>query len=277
VYALREGPDRSLWLGTSHGLLRLLADGSSVAYRLPRPGASEIVYAVHLDLAGRMWIGHRSGLGIVVPPDPAPGVAPPSVELQPVDTHLTAGRRLQLPGPGDPGVWITAPDGPSRNAVRDILEARDGTIWISQVGRGLIRFADGSFTRYTAADGLADESLGGLAEDDTGGLWAGTDLAGAMRFDWNGFYSYGRAAGLAHTFIRSITEDTGGDLWIVSGLFSVNKYADGAFRSGRPQPPLGQEELSFYETGLRDSQGEWWVPTVGGLFRFPRVDAPEAF
>ena len=84
----------------------------------------------------------------------------------------------------------------------------EGVIWIGTLGGGLLRFQNGTFTRYTTRDGLPNEHVNQILEDERGQLWLGTQ-SGIVRVsklalnrfasgaqDKPRFIAYGRQDGL---------------------------------------------------------------------------------
>ena len=132
VWALAEGPDGSIWIGTDRGLNRLEpAGGSWVTYRHdPGNPASLCDNAVHALLvvdAATVWIGTSAGLDRL---DVATGNF----------------------------VHYTEDDGLPNTYIYGILADRDGSLWIS-TNRGLARFRasapEGQKSRnFTMMDGL---------------------------------------------------------------------------------------------------------------------------
>lgn len=52
----------------------------------------------------------------------------------------------------------------------------DNVLWIGTLGGGLLRFEDGTFTRFTKADGLPSDDVSQILEDSHGQLWLGTSV-----------------------------------------------------------------------------------------------------
>ncbi|MPY89694.1 MAG: hypothetical protein GEU99_17450 [Luteitalea sp.] len=77
-----------------------------------------------------------------------------------------------------------------------LMEDRSGSMWLGTDGGGLVRYADGRFTRYTSRQGLSDDHVMSLLEDRAGNLWIGTDGGGLNRYREGRFTSYTTRDGL---------------------------------------------------------------------------------
>jgi len=269
VRDLIRGEAGSLWIGTGRGVVHRLSSGEFTRYILHPGTGGGFVRALAFDETGRLWIGHESGLFVLLP-DSRQETG--TVTLHPEELHAAEGTPLPLPRLAGEVVGITSEGGLTHNVVRDIFRGSDGRMWVSQVGRGLLGYDGVALSRYTMENGLTDETLGAFAEDGLGRLWMGSDVGGAMRIDWTGFRSYGLPEGLGHTFVSSFFEDESDALWVVSGALELKRFDGRRFESSHPPRPAHSDDPYYFETGLRDHLGEWWVPTVDGLYRFPRAD-----
>jgi signal transduction histidine kinase/ligand-binding sensor domain-containing protein/DNA-binding response OmpR family regulator len=89
----------------------------------------------------------------------------------------------------NPGIFKRIADGPqglSQEQVRDVLQDRDGFVWIA-TSKGLYRY-DGHDLRVYRENPLdttsiSDSYINVLAEDRDGSLWIGTGNAGLVRYD----------------------------------------------------------------------------------------------
>ena len=107
-----------------------------------------------VDRSGRIWAGTDQGV-IIFRPD----------EL--------------IADPAAYGSYPLVGKGPFNNEVNDLLEDREGRIWIASNGRGLFcTQPDGSgaqrFIQYTTSNGLVNNRVQGIVEDRQGRLWVAT-------------------------------------------------------------------------------------------------------
>src|SRR5262249_48725629 len=66
------------------------------------------------------------------------------------------------------------PDARPAQPVWSLLADADGTIWAGTFRGGLLRYAEGKFTRITTAQGLRDNVICQLLDDWLGNLWIGS-------------------------------------------------------------------------------------------------------
>jgi PAS domain S-box-containing protein len=157
---------------------------------------------------GRFWIGSDQGL----------------VEFD--------GQRLRR---------YTTANGLSGNSVEtgELLEDRDGDLWIGIVGSGVMRLVRHGFVTYTSSDGLGNDTVGSILEGNAGEWYVITS-------GWRVNRAEERADGVHFTSVR---------------LNLPSRITDSMWRS--------------YRQIIRDRSGEWWVGTPEGLYRFPRTERIE--
>ncbi|MCM3874814.1 MAG: ATP-binding protein [Thermoanaerobaculia bacterium] len=298
VQALLEDRAGSIWAGTASGLFRLEADGKRwKATRVPlgngTPAGAEAINALVEDRAGVLWIGAEEGLfrrspgGVV---DRMIGPGPPLVEVrclvQDRRGSLWAGTRpsglFEVRGSGVRQAFTRA-NGLAGDHVAALLETSDGKLWAACYGGVTEIAADRSGLRsYSIAEGLSGLGMWSLAEDNNGNLWIGSESAGVMRIARNGFRRYDARDGLASDRVASLFEGPSGEPCAftrgkrpeeIAGEDGFLECYDGKrFHTGRPHLPKGTlYGWGWQQVTLVDRTGEWWVPTLSGLFRFPAV------
>lgn len=265
VRALYSDGTGGLWLGTGdEGLKRY----DIAANRFDDYGdllASQVVDGNHAAFVlafadagdGRLWVGTDLGVALF---DPA--------------------RRKLTPLPTDPSGAAGVP----RTAVRSLLRARDGTLWIGTFGSGLLRHdpAGGTWRSYRQAsnvrpnEGLGSDRVLALHEQRGGRLWIGTTsglnlldpASGEMRLFRN---EPGDAHSLAGNLVRSIHESADGVLWIgtQSGLNRLDSLDSQAARFTRWLTRDGLPNRSVYAIGS-DAMGRLWLSTNRGIASFDR-------
>jgi ligand-binding sensor domain-containing protein len=181
-----------------------------------------------------------------------------------------------------------------------LAEDRSGGLWIG-TSDGLLRYAEGTFRRYTTADGLPSAIVESLAATEDGFLLVLT-AGGLARYDGKGFAALGPSASALNTV-------PGNAVWIATatGIFS---YEHGHLRAV-PVPGLlpgsieglgslkngsrwfrtrtalllwSRGQLRTWHAGrelpgtrvqsfLEDSRGTLWVGTDQGLVTLPSAGA----
>src|SRR6185369_7281956 len=108
-----------------------------------------------------------------------------------------------------------------------ILEARDGSVWIGTVDRGVFRF-DGS--RFESIE-TSHPEISTLFEDSQGNIWAGTFGGGLNRIRHRGIELQGAAQGLPFQTVRSLCEDSHGEVWAATENGLLAHYSEGSWHS----------------------------------------------
>ena len=261
VSALLEDRSGALWIGTESRLYCRLADGSFT--RIATPGGLPVdVRSLLQDRRGEVWIGtHTQGIFLARRESRGWTVRPLS----------------------------SAADGLAGNYVLRLFQSSDGAVWAACFG-GLSEFAprEPPTSRprtYTTREGLPAIGIFAVGEDEAGNLWIGTDDAGVVRIAHNGFRGYGREDGLSTARLVSLFKNREGRACVfshgtpsevVSGTGRLLQCFDGSrFHLARPRIPAGTPfGWGWSQVAFQDSHGEWWIPTFGGLYRFPAVAFP---
>ena len=161
-------------------------------------------------------------------------------------------------------IWTTE-EGLPQNMVNDILQTRDGYLWLATFG-GLGRFDGHRFTVFNIAntEGLGSNRILSLHEDREGALWMGLETGELARFHQGVFSTYEVDEGLPGGVIWSIVEDREGNLWI-GGAGGLGRLTDGRFRTYTVADGL---PANWVTSLLVDRVGDVWIGTRGGLGRY---------
>jgi ligand-binding sensor domain-containing protein len=262
--------DGTLWLAADNGLFHLVND-QAVPVLLPDGRVLFQASGLYADGDGNIWVGARQG-GLY-------RFRPSRVSPLTVSDGLPHQLVSVIEGDGADGAWIGGQGGVVHwtprgtrelltqgngrlgdDIVRDLLRARDGTVWMATNG-GLTRLRGGESTILTTADGLPDVRVRALAEDSVGGLWAGTYRGLAYLRDGR-IRAYREADGLRDLFVLSVFIDRRGTLWVGTQSEGLFRLQDGRFVPGPPEL-AGQPIFRISES--RD--GTLWVGSGLGLAR----------
>jgi ligand-binding sensor domain-containing protein/signal transduction histidine kinase len=271
ISALIEDRDGTLWIGTPVGLYRRSSNGRAVHYT-ERDGLPGHYISDLLEDRGRgLWVATRDAAVFQLRAD-ASGRVVVNVSV----THAD----------GLPTDWVT-----------QLFQSSNGRFWAATTG-GLaeLLFTDGrsrpAVRRYTSQQGLVDDYLGAIGEDLAGNLWLGSSLSGALKLIPDGFITYSAREGIESA--NTVFEDDAGELCI-RGLFRpagaprarpgagsgevraslpIERY--GCFDGTRFHPftPHGLTAWGWVREGvtLRARNGEWWLGSEQGVFRYPRTN-----
>jgi diguanylate cyclase (GGDEF)-like protein len=178
--------------------------------------------------------------------------------------YLAVDRRGNLWVPTDRGVathgdsgWsvIGAAEGLPIEWARDVLEDREGSIWIASLGMHRM-LGRGELTTYDRRSGLPNAVIWCFLWDHAGRLLVGTDL-GLARSTATGWET---VPGTAGHQIRTVIEDADGTLWMAGSPAEVLRVGS----ETRTYPVSGRTVFKL----VRDADGALWAATRGaGLLR----------
>lgn len=262
IYSVCGRAGGGLWVGTENGQVYTFHDGRFT--RLNDRGTIDptIVRSLCVDHSGGLWIATERGLyryanDRIISYGSRDGLPDSAVRVifEDSDNRMlfgTEGAGLCL---FEGGVFrrITRRDGLANDQIREIIQDRNGDIWIGTYG-GLSRLRNGTFQNFTTADGLSSNHVRSLYADADGNLWIGTYGGGLYRYRNGRFNHYSVRDGLYNDVVYQIVEDSHGRLWMCcnKGIFSVAKSELDAFDAGR----VGRlSSLSFGRAdGMRSSE-----------------------
>lgn len=229
VTTFTEDADGRIMIGTyAAGVTSLSENGFDdlgLNSRLP----DEQIYKLFTDSRQRMWIGMREGLAKL------------------------DGNNLRI---------FKDEEFPFRK-VRDIMEASDGSYWISTYDDGIIHYHDNEFTQINTEDGLANNTVLASVEDDDGSIWIAT-YGGVSRYMDGEFQNFTMQEGLPHNGVMNLLKDNEGRIW--ASTFGGIAWFDGLrFQNITPDDGLPDRVCYFIE---QNKDGYYWIGTTNGIVRF---------
>ncbi len=264
VWALHEGADGAIWVGTDGGGLDRLdpLTGTFVHCALVAdPTARVIVRAIVEDATGALWIG-TDGDGVF--------------RLEP----STGATRQYRNDPNDAGSL-------SNDHVKALHIDNRGHLWIGTDGGGLSRLnlENNTVERYLLdarnPDAWAGARIRSIASDVDGALWIGTYEEGLLRVDTTTSeirryrHHPNEPSSLTHDSIRILFLDASGSLWIGTDGGGLNRYDPQAdsFEHVRQDPADFNSLSDDHVVSLfQDRGGVIWVGTYVGVNTWnPRV------
>ncbi|MDP9194850.1 MAG: histidine kinase [Acidobacteriota bacterium] len=226
VFRIGHDAEGVLWVDSANfGAQRLLAGEWSKGETAP-------VFELKLDRAGSFWIGTQEQ-GLI----------------------RRIGARVER---------FTEADGLSGDSVTNVLEDREGNVWVATTA-GLDRFRDVKVATVTTREGLPFRHVGAVTRSSMGGVWVANHRALVRMTD---------ARSLPAAVVRppgaelaGLFEDSRGRLWVGvdEGLAS---FADGRFSLiTLPDGSRTGVVLSMAE----DRDGDLWLTTTHATFLLLRI------
>jgi signal transduction histidine kinase/CheY-like chemotaxis protein/streptogramin lyase len=241
VNAVAKDRAGSLWVATDAAGVMRLAAGHASSFQ-SRDGLSDSrVLSLLEDREGSLWVGTASGLDRFR------------------DTTLTT---------------YTVGEGLPSNQTENVIQTRDGSVYVTCRGGGLARFFHGVVTPITAKQGLPNTFSNALFESRDGSLWMGAN--GLTRYANGKFTTYLGGGRFAGRFISTINEDDE-SLLVGTSETLVVRFRDGKVLpftiAGHSTPLTNPGNYTF--TIYRDPSGTMWFGTVLGLFKFAKGQPPD--
>ncbi len=252
---IEGGPDGRLWLASNSGLSLFDPHSGEVARTWrAAPGkagalSNDIVYSLHQQPGGPLWVGTSAGLNRL--DDPA--------------------KPFQVIHFGNVGA----------DFINTIAPGANGVLWLG-TGVQAIRYdtLHGSWTNYAPdpADPASRSvtSTTAIVEDTRGRVWMGSEWNGGgldLLDQASGKFRHLRhdpadPASLSDDNVSALYQDPQGRLWAgtAKGLDQIVSAADGAIRFRRYDGPgsVGAHKILAMRS---DASGQLWLSTAGGLLR----------
>ena len=227
VYALAPAPGGVVAAFYGIGLVEAGEDGA-VRVRGTSDGLpSPLVWSLHRDRSGALWVG-SDGAGLV---------------------RVSRDRVERL------GVA----EGLSHSFVRSIAEDREGSVWIGTNG-GLNRLRDRKVVVYGEREGIPDANVRSMARTTDGRLWVGTDSDGIAVLRDGRIVVPPEAAPLRGVAVRSLVAGPAGELWIGTNGSGLVRLAGGRLMRLTRKDGLPSDVV--YSVAL-DARGGVWAGTYG--------------
>jgi signal transduction histidine kinase/ligand-binding sensor domain-containing protein len=155
--------------------------------------------------------------------------------------------------------WTTE-NGLPQNSINDILQTRDGYLWLATFG-GLVRFDGRRFAIFDrSVPGIESQRIRALHEDRGGTLWAATEDGMLIRYRNERFTTFTMRDGRPQVPAVRIEEDDAGGLWI-AWVGALTRF-DGQRFVTVTTADLRDEVMPPPDRVYHDS---WWRGATAGL------------
>ena len=243
IFAIAEGPQDGLWIGTPDGLNHLQQGHISritSADGLP----DDYIRSLLTDADGSLWIGTRHGLS--------------KWKNGAVSNYTEA-------------------DGLSSDFIGAMIQDSVGNLWIG-TSHGLNVRSHNKFSHYTKREGLSNDLVTALYADIANKLWIGTKGGSLNRLKNGAIFSYESLTALPEN-IYGLVADESGNLWFSSdrGIFRANiaaldAYADGHSRTVQISAygtadgmPTSECSSGGHPSVWKSQDGTLWFTTPRGI------------
>jgi signal transduction histidine kinase/CheY-like chemotaxis protein/ligand-binding sensor domain-containing protein len=234
VWALADGSNGELWVGTRPGGLSVLRNGHFRNYTERDGLTHNAIIALKRDRDGNLWIGTDGG-GL---------------------NRFSDGRFASY----------TTREGLSNQVVRCIYEGQEGSLWLGTAGGGLNQFKDFRVVVRSMREDLPSDMVRSIYQDAGGDIWLGTGNGVARILAGGKLVHYTTENGFSSDLIWPVLRDRNGDLWAGSedGVLHWFRGADLTHPAARRTWQLS----SAVQTIFQQRDGTIWVGTLDALRRF---------
>jgi ligand-binding sensor domain-containing protein len=142
----------------------------------------------------------------------------------------------------------------------DVLEDREGNLWLASQASGVYYYNGKSFQHFTTRDGLASDQNLHAYEDKTGNIWFG-----ASRYNRKSFRNFTTKDGFPSNSIRLLLEDKTGKFWFGSQGENMFVY------DGKSYTVLKNKDGKAFKNVwsiIEDKKGSIWFGDNTGLWRY---------
>ena len=276
VYAISQGKDGYLWIGTEQGLVRF--DGQH--FRLiensdPAQPVRPVIGLTPLT-NGDLWVRprrpsllrfRRGGFDNPVARFGRPGTTVAAA------THTPDGSLLVWMLKGEPSAavlrqerfeTVSAPLNFSRSPVLALAQLRNGEIWVGTRDAGVFRLRGNESTPVVR--GLPDSKVNCLLPTSRGDIWIGTDN-GLVRWNGRELTSAGIPASLRRGRILALAGDRDSNLWVGTNSIGLIRLDAGGQHSVEDDVPLADAVTALFE----DREGSIWIGRANRLERIRKA------
>jgi ligand-binding sensor domain-containing protein/signal transduction histidine kinase len=251
VVSIVKDKNQNFWIGTrGNGLIKTDHEFKVLKHYTengkPFNLLSNVIRQLHIDSAGRIWIGTLKGLNLFYPD---------SEKIESYTHHPDDALSLNF------------------NSIYDLFEDRQGNIWIGTFFGGLnyVESLTTPFIVYqndTKGKGVSSNIISAIIEDQHNNLWIGTEAEGLNYYDRqkNIFVRSPQknpSSFLTSNLVKALLLDNKKNLWVAMSRGGVNVFEPSGkkwkeFGSGKGSNTINSESVSSL---LLDHNNRIWIGT----------------
>ncbi len=222
-----------LWIGTMKNGLFSLENGVLKNFSNRNGLAGNSVESLGSDGDGALWVG-TSGGGL---------------------SRIYGGRIESIGSIGG-----------SKGTVTNIIEDREGNVWLSLYADGIVRLRNGKVKVYSVSSGLSSKTVSVLHPSRKGGVWVGTLGGGVDYISSTGIENHNLSDVFADSpYVYAVVEGEDDVLW-------AGVLGEGLLRFEGRMKRLYDASVHPWLKGIfsifRDTDNSLWIGTIDGLLRF---------
>ncbi|HRH44563.1 MAG TPA: hypothetical protein PKY82_23205, partial [Pyrinomonadaceae bacterium] len=152
--------------------------------------------------------------------------------------------------------------------IHTIFETSNGRI-LAGIRNGVCEFQPDAKAGEPSFRPISTVGVVSLGEDVGGNLWLGTAVKGAVKLTRQGFVFYDIPEKQPYGTATSIFEGNDNELYLTSSDRDLLRFDNNRFSQVKLSGFTGRS-WGWNQLDLRSKiDGEWWIPTGFGLFRYP--------
>ncbi|MDR3702519.1 MAG: two-component regulator propeller domain-containing protein [Candidatus Sulfopaludibacter sp.] len=167
------------------------------------------------------------------------------------------------------GQWelIGTRQGLESDTITDVLQDREGSIWIGMWGAGVARWTGyGEWTSWTTADGLSSNLIWAIRRHPSGSMWIGTDRGLVELRNGVAVRVLTKKDGLGGDKVKGLVTSPDGALWVASLPGGVSRLDPSGAHIRVYGAADGLSEDRVVAIYL-DGENRLWASTGEGLYR----------
>jgi len=270
VYAISQGGDGYLWIGTEAGLVRF--DGWNFRIIKDDSGALTIGSVLGLTPDGHgclwLWLKDRTIVryckGVFDRPLPQAAADADIQAVGPTNQDGLLAWRAEHGAfsyrDGRYQELVSAADLPP-SPVISLAQTRNGTVYLGTRDAGLYREAGGK--SVSIRHGLPDLKVNCLLPDGDQDVWVGTDQ-GIARWNGSKFTAVDLPASLNRFQALAMIRDRDGTIWVGTDARGLLRLNSGGVASMREGDDLSNNAITAL---FEDREGNLWIGHAGGIER----------
>ncbi len=241
VTSVLKDKNNDIWIGTKNDGLYLIKNKSLLNFSHYKDFQAKTITSLWSDKTNCMWIGTDSGL------------------FRYYNNKFCR---------------YSEDNGLSNNQVSDVLEDKEGNLWIATSRGGINKLSNGKFISLTTKQGLIHDKVNSIFQESENVFWIGTD-GGLSILKNRQFVRQKITDYLKGIRIRHINKDSRGKFWI-------STYSDlglVTFMKGRIKNYTSADGLTSdrCRISIEDHKGNIWIGTSNGLNNINRKSVIKTF
>jgi ligand-binding sensor domain-containing protein len=201
------------------------------------PGNGEEIWGLTIDKAGLIWVGSVGGVSHFDGKKFTPFLLP-ETKVENIKPML------------------------SDQLVFEIVEDKNGTMWLATDGNGIFNYKNGKFTHLTTKNGLTDNNVADLFQDKQGNIWIGTFYGGVSKFDGKTYTHFTKDGIIEGAEAYNFCEDSQGNIWFSAEGYGVYRYDGANFTQFTTDQGLA---TNVVQSIFEDNKGQIWFGTWQGI------------